>query len=72
MFPGTAALVDRLGVVDAVMKDAVEDPVEALGDLVQVFQCQFAFIQLPVGKDPVDDVLNHALNPVRGRVDQGP
>ena len=69
-FSGAAAtLVNLLGIVNAMMKDAVEDPVEALGDLMQVFQRQFAFIQLAVGKDAVDDVLDHALDTVGGRID---
>src|SRR6185369_8223398 len=48
-FPCTAApLVNRLGVVYAVVKNPVQYAVEALGDLVQVLQCKFAFVQLSV------------------------
>ena len=73
VFPGpAAALVNRLGIVDAMVKDAVEDTVEASGDLVEIFKRQLAFVQLAVGKDTVDDVLHHALDAVGGRVDQRP
>jgi hypothetical protein len=66
------SLVHRLGVVDAVMKDAVQDAVETPGYFVKVLEGQFAFVQLAVGENPVDDVLHHTLNAVGCGVDQRP
>lgn len=57
-------------VLYSVMEDAVKNSVEALGNLVEVFKRQFAFIQLSVDKDIVDDLLYHTLDAVRGWVDK--
>lgn len=43
-----------------------------LGDGVQVFQCELALVQLPVGENVVDQPVHHPLNPGWGRVRQGP
>ena len=65
-----ATLVHRFGIVDAVMKDTSEFPVETSGYFVKVLECQFALIQLSVGKDTINDILHHTLDTVWCRVDQ--
>ena len=45
------------------MMNAVENLVEAPGDFVEVFQGQLAIVQLSVGKDFIDEVLDKPLNP---------
>ena len=42
--------------------DAVQDFIEGLGDTVQILERQFTIIQLPVGKDLIDQVLNQSLD----------
>ena len=50
------------------MMDAGEDFVEAFGDAVQVAEGELTIIELPVGKDLVDQVLDQSLDPGRGGV----
>ena len=40
-------------------------------DLVKVLKREFAFIQLPVRKNPVYNFLNHSLNACGGRLHKG-
>lgn len=47
---------------------AGKDPVEALGDGMQIFKRQLALVELAVGKYPVHHLLREPLYPVRGRV----
>ena len=60
-----APLVDRFGIVDAVVENTVENTVEALGYFMEVFEGQLALIQLSVGKNPVYEFLHHPLDSVR-------
>ena len=50
------------------MKDTAQGLIETPGDLMEVLQGEFAFIQLTVGKDLVDYLLNRSLNSCRGGV----
>src|SRR6185369_17793135 len=64
-------LVGRLRIVDPVVINAGEYPVEALGDLVQVLEGQLTLVQLAVHEDVVDDLLHQPLDARRGGIDQG-
>ena len=50
------------------MMDAGEDLVEAFGDAMQVAEGELTIVELPVGKDLVDQVLDQSLDPGRGGV----
>lgn len=54
------------------VKDTAQGLVETLGNFVKILQGELALIQLPVRKDLVDDLLNHALDAGRSRIDQRP
>ncbi len=54
------------------MVEASQDRVEALGDLMQVFQGEFTFIQLAIGENTVDNLLQQALQPCGGGFEEGP
>ena len=64
--------MNRFGVVDTVMKYAVEDTVETLGDLMEVLEGQFTLVQLTVDEDVIDYLLHHSLDTRRRRIGQGP
>jgi hypothetical protein len=61
-----------LEILDAVVMDAVQDGVEAGGDPVDVLERDVALVELAVGEDPVDQVLDLPFDPAGGRVFQGP
>src|SRR5208337_4620320 len=65
-------LFDGLGIMDAMVEDANQDLVKALGDVVQVPQGQLAFVQLAVSEDIVDDLLHHSLDTGGGGIAEGP
>ncbi len=54
------------------MKDTAQGLVEAFGNLVEILQGELARVQLPVGKNLVDDLLHHALDAGRSGVNQRP
>jgi hypothetical protein len=60
--------VGRVLVFDPVVVDTVQYLVEASGNPVKVFQRQFTMVQLAIGEDLVDQVLNQSLDSRRGRV----
>src|SRR6185369_6086846 len=62
LFCPDAPLVDRLGIIDAMVKYSGQDTVEALGDLMEILEGQLAFVQLAIDEDVVDDLLHHPLN----------
>ena len=45
--------------------DAVQDFIEGLGNTVQILERQFTIVQLPVGKDFIDQMLNQSLDACR-------
>ena len=49
-------------VFDAMMEYAAEGFVEAFGDFVKILESEFALVQLSIGEDFVDDLLDHSLN----------
>ncbi len=55
---GTDAL---FGVLDTVMVNAVQNRVEGFGDTVKIAQGQLAVVQLPIGENPVDELLHESL-----------
>jgi len=54
------------------MKNTAQGLVEVFGDFVEILQSEFAGVQLPIGKNLVNDLLYHALDPGRSRVNQRP
>src|SRR5512139_954069 len=50
------------GVLDALMEEAGQDPHEAVGDDVEIPQCQVALVELRIHEDRVDDLLHHPAN----------
>ena len=61
-----------IDILDAVVVDAVQDGGEAGGDPVDVPERDVALVELAVGEDQVDQVLDLPLDPAGGRVFQGP
>lgn len=71
-FLPVATFVHRLRIFNPMMKNCSENPVETLCYLVEVFEGQFALIELAIGENFIDQFLNHPLNTIRSWVDQGP
>ena len=65
-------LEGRLRVFYPLMVDAGQYPVETLGDLMEILECQLALIQLTVNEDVIDNLLHHPLDTRRRRIGQCP
>ena len=58
-------------VLDALVENARQNPVEGIGEQGQVLERQLGFVQLALGIDLADDVLDMAFEAAGRRIDQG-
>ena len=50
-------------VIDPLVMDAGQDLIETSGNLMKIFERQFAFVKLPIDEDIVNELAHQSLNP---------
>jgi hypothetical protein len=55
-------------IADALVEDCVQDSIEAVANLMKVFERELAFIELPIPEDSTDDLLRQPLDSRWGRI----